>query len=614
MTISHIFKLMTFCIILCVGVGLSNSWAYEISDIDIRQVGETTYVTIKADGPVIYEDFMMDRPHRIVIDCKNAQNKVRTSILENLEAKGITAIRVGQRDLFEELPEPTVRIVIDLAERASYLILTEENNLIVAIDTMGFKEGEGLPTETPSPPESKPQMDRTSSSTNPSPVSPDGDYLPPVQTGTDDRPAYVAGDDFIVVENPQTPGMEEDAEDAALEEEKLISFDLIKADVRNVLRFLADYGNVNIVASNAVGGLISMRLIDVPWRRAMDLILDVSNFVAIEEEDGIIRVVTKNEFDQIERQKLRNQQELEELLPFTTEVIKVQYATASEIQPALSRVKSPKGSIQVDRRTNSIIMTDLPSYIEEARALLTKLDTYIPQVVIQAKVVSIAPNATKQFGINWSAGNFGNPLVDTHAEGETSFPLLGTTAFRFGTLLSTIDISAMIQMLEDQGQGETLSEPRITVLDNEEAKIHAGQGRTRTEKSPEGTEVTQKTEDIGVTLRVTPHVIADDKVLMDLYVEVSSIAPEAAGQELINKDDAETRVMVDNGATAVIGGLMSTDRNRSKSVVPFLGHLPVFGQLFRSERSTLNKRELMIFVTPTVIKPPVKEYERADRG
>lgn len=615
--------LVTFIISIFSFNGFSQPEEYLLNRLTVEQVGKTTYVTIGGTDIINYNDSLLEEPLRIVIDCQGAIDSLPAIEKSDLQGTGILSIRSYQYNKELGLPTPITRITIDLEEKTSYIIMGDEKNLILAIDAVGFQEGEGLKT-----PEEIKILEEETRIHEPPPASPEESTEPdldeeekeittptrtaprkPPQTQIErDRPippAYEHGRDFIIVEEKEEEKSEKPEEVEKEVEMRKISFRLIDAEIRNILRLMADFAGVNIVAGSEIKGEVTVILNDVPWRQALNIILKTKNFGIIEEDYGILRVVTQSEVERAQREKYEAEKELERLAPLKTEVLKIKYATAQELLRVAQTVQDERGSVNVEDRTNSLIITGTANYIKKVKDLVSKLDTHTPQVVVQARVISITPSLTKDFGIQWGIGNPLNPTTDTHIDANVNPGALSTTGgtVAFGSLVSGFELETLFSAMESQGQGEVLSEPRITVLDNKSARIHAGMQRESTLQDEAGNTITQ-TQDIGVILEVSPHIVADDKILMDLSVEISSLPEVSTEQRVINKDDAETQIMVDNNATAVIGGLMRTDRTQTQTSVPILGKLPLFGKFFRKDTYSLQKRELMIFVTPTIVRPP----------
>jgi type IV pilus assembly protein PilQ len=291
--------------------------------------------------------------------------------------------------------------------------------------------------------------------------------------------------------------------------------------------------------------------------------------------------------------------------PLETRLIKLNYANAKELQGVVQSILSRRGQIQVDDRTNTIVVSDVPEVVAQAERMATGLDQETPQIEIVAKLVDVDVSSLREFGVNWlgRAFNIGN-TTDTFEEfdiiAEVSDPVL---RFKIGTLTNPGQLELELQALELQRKANIISNPRITTVDNREAKIVVGQKIPLIVQDVAGNAVSQLTT-IGIQLQVTPHLTADRKIVMDIHPEVSDLSTQSTvqGGIIINTSEADTRVMVDDGQTAVIGGLIRDNTGRVKTGIPVLMDVPLLGFLFSSTSDVEQKRELVIFVTPSLVQ------------
>ena len=397
-----------------------------------------------------------------------------------------------------------------------------------------------------------------------------------------------------------------------------MSIDVQGADIRTVLRSIAEFANINIVAGKDVKGTVSLQLRDVPWKDALTAVCRTQALDFI-EEGGIIRVdqADKLQAEIIARES--NEARRIEVQPLVTKAYKLQYAHASEIQKALLNVLTKRGSVDYDNRTNMLIITDIESKIPDAEAMARLLDTKTPQIEIVAKLVDIDVSALRQLGIRWGVrnldiANFTNPSKDVDPKGwptggesnqigvdtpnDTRAGAIGGVLTRpWGTL------EFLLEQLEQKRQAQIISNPRITTVDNREAKILVGQKIPLITQDVAGNAVTQL-QTIGIQLKVTPHLTDDKRIMLDLHPEVSDLSTQSTvqGGVIINTSEADTRVMVDNGQTAVIGGLIRTNEGTVVTGVPILMNIPILGGLFRNKSVVKQQRELVIFVTPRLVE------------
>jgi len=371
--------------------------------------------------------------------------------------------------------------------------------------------------------------------------------------------------------------------------QKPISLSFESADIRTVLRTFAELGKVNIVASEKVKGRITLRLRNVPWEQAFLTVLRVHGLTKVEEE-GIIGVLTM-----AEREAQKG------IIPLETKIFRIKYATAEEINAAITSMLTNRGGSTVDERTNSVIVTDIPSVLNMIDNLLNEIDSPTPQVMIEAKIVELDYKIAQELGIEWYV-EYAEPTSETHIGGGVDAGIVGPGQFVFGKLLSGVDIESMLKMLESEDKAEILSQPKIAVLDNEPAMIMSGKRVPVITMDEAGNQIVQF-YDVALKLNVTPHINPEDQIMLELHPEVSDLSSEAtvAGGIIILTNEAKTKLMVNNGQTAVIGGILRNKTSKVKRGIPFLSRIPLLGNLFGSTSTLTTKSELMIFVTPYII-------------
>jgi len=409
--------------------------------------------------------------------------------------------------------------------------------------------------------------------------------------------------------------------------EGTFTMDVEGADIRTVLRAIAEFSGRNIVPGRDVRGPVRISLRNVSWQNALRTILR-SNGLDYTEEGGILRVddAAKLHAEALDRESARAKQQ--ELVPLETAIIKLNYANASELNSALQSALSRRGQIQVDKRTNSLIVSDLSTNIETVTRMAEALDSTTPQIEITAKLVDVDAEALRGFGIEWNLApqspEFWSGVDDPNNPGNTVLPGGGpihnddytlnvagdqntgisnpATRLTFGVFKNWASIEAQLQMLEQNRKANIISNPRVTTVDNREAKILVGQKIPLIVQDVAGNPVSQL-QTIGIQLKVTPHLTQDRKIVMDLHPEVSDLSTQSTvqGGVIINTSEADTRVMVDDGQTAVIGGLIRTNDSHVRRGVPLLKDIPLLGALFRSDNTIKQNRELLIFVTPRLV-------------
>jgi len=398
-------------------------------------------------------------------------------------------------------------------------------------------------------------------------------------------------------------------------EAALITMDFKEADIRNVLRIISYESGVNIIPGPEVQGTVSVRVANVPWERALDAILKANGFAYV-RDGNIIRVGTMKKLKEEELQ---------------TQTYFLNFATAATVKESLKEVLSERGKINTDARTNALVVTDIPSRLTAIQKIIKALDTETLQVSIEAKIIEVALIKGEELGINWgtefSVTGAQRPTIwpfDKRSDSRWNpddFPDAGgtgiggdTTPFRFGILNAT-GLSAALKMIRQRTDSNILQSPRVTTLNNQEATITSGNQYpipSYSYNSDRGQwEITGfEYLDLGVTLKVTPSVNRSGYIIMKVHPSVKELgAPVPFGTAQIPQyttRETETQVMIKDGETIVIGGLMENKVQKDITKIPLLGDIPVLGYLFRRESSsgTKNKKtELVIFITARVVKP-----------
>ena len=399
------------------------------------------------------------------------------------------------------------------------------------------------------------------------------------------------------------------------------SIDVEGADIRTIVRAVAEFSGRNIVVGKDVKGTVKVALKNVGWQEALRTILR-SNGLDYVEEGGILRVddLSKLQTESVERETARAK--AMELRPLDTRIIKLNYANAGELAASLQPSLTRRGSIQVERRTNSLIVSDLEETCSKIEQMASNLDSTTPQIEITAKLVDVEAEALRDMGIQWNVGQATPAFFDgvptppgrraMNPNNDNNQGLAGeitesipdhSVAIEYGIFKDWGSVEVQLQALEQNRKTNIISNPRITTVDNREAKILVGQKIPLIVQDVAGNAVSQL-QTIGIQLKVTPHLTQDKKIIMDLHPEVSALATRSTvqGGVIINTSEADTRVMVDDGQTAVIGGLIRTDESSIRRGVPIMKDIPLIGMLFRSSNTDRVNRELIIFVTPRLVE------------
>ncbi len=381
-----------------------------------------------------------------------------------------------------------------------------------------------------------------------------------------------------------------------------VSIDVQGADIQTVLRSLADFGGRNIIAGPEVKGDVTVRLRDVPWAQAFDIILEANGFGWSKTEAGLIRVTTiKNlQTESLERESAERKRE--DLLPLETRIYKLKFAKADELELALKSSLSNRGEIKPESRSNSLIVKDIRRNLDAMAKMVEELDYQTLQIEITARLVDVDSKYTRELGVNWTATNIDDG--DVFGDGSVTAPIgSGVGQVHVGVAGTDADIDVTLDMLASENKAEIISNPRITTLDNQPARILVGKKIPLIVSDAAGNPITQLTT-IGIQMTVTPHVNSNNTITMDLHPEVSDLSSQATvqGGIIIVTSEAATRVMVNDNETAVIGGLIRTNDANREDGVPILKDIPLFGNLFKSSNKTKESRELLILVTPRIVK------------
>ncbi|MEW5895484.1 MAG: type IV pilus secretin PilQ [Candidatus Omnitrophota bacterium] len=431
--------------------------------------------------------------------------------------------------------------------------------------------------------------------------------------GSESRPA---------VQEPvdQVEGVSDNREKGNSLAEGMVSLDFRDADIKDVLRILSLKSGVNIVAGPEVTGLVTIQLENVSWQRALDVVLQTYGY-AYDHQDNIITVTT------IENLKKRREDVmlLSEQEPLVTKAFVLNYAKAVDIINAVEKMKTERGAINYDERTNSIIVRDAASNVEMIGEIVRQLDATTPQVLIEAKIIETQLGNTDKLGIDWSTEisaqgaswsttwPFTRVVSNKNLLAEIPATTVSEAPFTYGTLNFNA-FQATLQMLESRNDTNTLSNPRLVTLDNQPARIVVGTqypfpAYTYNEEQGQMQVSGWEYKDIGVIFEVTPHVNNAGMVTLDLKPRVTAIIDDATVQvegttvPQLTTREASTSVMIKDGETLVIGGLISNTKTDNESKFPILGDIPLIGRLFRYDSKVNTKTDLLIFLTPHIITP-----------
>ncbi|MFW1800493.1 type IV pilus secretin PilQ [Acinetobacter nematophilus] len=440
---------------------------------------------------------------------------------------------------------------------------------------------------------------------------------------------------------------------------KKISLDFQDIEVRRVLQLLADFTGINMVAADSVQGNITLRLKDVPWDQALDIILKTKNLDK-RRNGSVIWIAPVTELIKVEEDEAKAYAQSIKLAPLQTEYVQLNYAKATDIEKMIVQGKnsstasntssnssvdplgdsvgsllSPRGTISTDPRTNTLIINDTAQKIDQIRKMIDLLDVSVKQVMVEARIVRATTDFTKEMGVKWGILSQGitrnNDLLvggseqtlwdlrDPDDDGKYTIDRTngnnlnvdlgvtgaGASKIAFGLIsMSDFMLDLELSALQSDGYGEVISTPKVMTADKQKAKVSSGQQIPYQTTQTAGGAATATTEfkDALLSLDVTPSITPDGKVQMQLNITSDTrggVAPN--GEIILNKNQINTNVLVDNGETVVLGGIFEQETTSSQTKVPFLGDIPYLGRLFRKDVKSDNKRELLIFVTPRIV-------------
>lgn len=416
-----------------------------------------------------------------------------------------------------------------------------------------------------------------------------------------------------------------------------LSLNFQNIEVRSVLQLIADFTSLNLVASDTVTGSITLRLQNVPWDQALDLILKTKGLDK-RQIGNVLLVAPADEIAAREQLELESQRQIESLAPLRTEYVRVNYARAGDLEALIrseGSLLSSRGSVTVDERTNTLIIQDTDRKLDEIREVISTLDIAVQQVLIEARVVIATSDLTNELGVRWGGlafegnrigrsgrgfaasgssqnvlnfgvGVFNQDTVDIETPGDMIVDLgvQNSEATRF--TLGFVDIASGILELElsalaAEGYGELVATPKVLTADQQPALIASGSQIGYQEATSSGATAVSFV-DAELRLEVTPRITPDGRIIMDLRINNDSVGTIIAGIPSINTNRVETTVLVNDGETVVLGGIFQQTRTEGVVKTPFLGDLPWIGRLFRREYRTDDKQELLIFITPRLLR------------
>ncbi len=604
------------------------------SPVDFKQMDHKSRIVVTLTGEPKYESYMLSK-NTIAVDIKNAF--VPKHLQRGLDTKEFeSAVEYVQMQNVKAGKLNDVRVSIKLREEVPFETTREGKVLFIDIEKPKKVEGKiepGVPPKKEEVPAEAKKEEVKKEEEKPAPEKPVAEpkiaepkvaekKALPAEEKAGPKPIVIKGEEGGLPEKIYTG--------------RKLSLDFKDADIKNILRLIAEVSNFNVITADDVSGKITMRLVDVPWDQALDIVLQAKGLGKI-QVGNVIWVAPRDALKRQEQDILEQRRAKEKLEDLVDDLIPINYATAKDIMPQVKGILSDRGDIKVDDRTNTLIVKDIGSKIAKVKNLVKLLDTKTPQVIIEARIVEAGLSFQRELGIKWGFDIGGvklNPDGTVNKSWRTGGGIAGTTlgtptreVLDYGALarasvpgaiattpiLEAIFEKGTLGMLdialsahEGKGDIKIVSSPKIATLDNKEASIEQGLRIPYPKLTTEGT-VTTDFIDANLKLTVTPHVTGDGNVRM--IVKAKKDAPDQSitvlGVPSIDKKEAITEVLVRDGGVATIAGIYSISRTDATDSVPLLGKIPLLGWLFKREVKEDTRKDLLIFISPRIIRDQI---------
>jgi len=589
-------------------------------------------VTLSGSGRLAYTTLELENPQRLVIDLAGTVSRVDHSQVA-VDRGGVQRVRAGQ---FKRSPEPVSRVVIDLDGPVPYHIEAGESDLKIAFGAPGAPAPVAAAQADPSPAPAAadaavaPAETKTVEAAQvPTTVAVDNAPAPTVATRAlaPDAIEKLLRSPSLAAEEPPAgltpaPTAQGNFETRTIVTDKSsyagkkISLNLVDTDIKQIFRLFHEISGLNFVLDPAVEGKVTIVLDNVPWDQALDIILK-NNGLDKQYENNVIRIAPTQKLaaEAAQRKQLKEAKDLE-VEPITI-TRTLSYAKAEDVEKVIrdGGILSTRGKVMVDKRTNALIISDIPKKLQPLDQLISTLDSETPQVMIEARIVETSKSFSQDLGIKWGFNAAADNAHGTatrlqfpytaSAKYGLNLPGAGTAstlAFSFGNILDSFTLDIALSDLETEGRGRILSSPKIATQNNERAEIE--QGVRIPVVSTTATEINVEFVSASLRLAVTPQITADGTVAMDVTVENNSpdFVNRVGDVPPIRTQRAQTKILVADGGTAVIGGIFTINEGTSEVGVPWFRKIPGLGWLFKTRNITNENRELLIFITPKIVK------------
>ncbi len=562
-----------------------------------------TEIILVGDGEFRYESFVLDNPDRLVIDLPGVVSRLDRDKIQ-IDDGSVTRVRAAQH---RSGVDPMARVVVDLAAPVDYEFETRGDDLVVSFGSK--RSAEPALASLIDELESRHAIEAEPADTGRS-------VDPEVIERVLGAPSLAAPTPYQESSGGGSFQTQTISAETVSYSGKQISLNLVDADIKQVFRLFHEISGLNFVLDPSVAGQVTIVLDNVPWDQALDIILKNNGLDKVLEAN-VIRIATTQKLAQeaASRKQLKEAKELE-VEPITI-TRTLSYAKAAEVERVVrdSGVLTSRGRVIVDERTNTLIISDIPKKVQPLDKLISTLDAETPQVMIEARVVETSRDFVQDLGVVWGA----TAIADASRGTSTglSFPhnasvryglnLPGeggasSLAFKLGNVIDSFTLDVALNTLETEGTGRVLSSPKIATQNNERAEIE--QGVRIPIVNTTATEINVEFVSASLKMTVTPQITAEGTIILDVIVENNSpdFVNTAGGVPSIRTQRAQTKVLISDGGTTVIGGIFTVNEGRSEVGVPWFRKVPVFGWLFKTQNITNQNRELLIFITPKIMR------------
>lgn len=608
-----------------------------IKKIDIAETPAALIVSAQLSGRAVSQVFALDNPLRLVVDLFGVIYSEPTTAFP-VGKSGLDRVRVAQFQNAE--PGPITRLVFDLSEPRYYSLHSDEDALKISF----YKDKVPLQAESSLPDKQSPRLQPANTTPLPAASLKSNEEKlegvnPEKKAETSAQASPKKADSSQAVESRSDQEQEDKFKPKVIAgvEEKYwgepITLRFKEADLRDVILFIGQYANLNVIFDPAVKGVLTCSLEDVPWDQALDLLLK-NNKLGRTIEGNVLRVAPISVLTREDEELRKLRDSKEQAGPVQVKTITLSYSKAKDIQGLLTTKKSPRGEIIIDERTNTLIISDVAEKLDLLEKLISVLDTPTPQVSIEARIVEASSIFVKNLGVQWGFKGISDPFYGNQTSLQfpnkalvdgalipqgivtkgIGGPLGGyainlpapafTTVlgFSMANILDTFRLDVALSALETSGHGRIISSPKITTQNNHEAYIV--QGRQIPVQTVANFTVTTRYVNAALELRATPQITAEGTIIMVINIQnnAADFANLVNGIPPITTQSAQTTVMIPDGGTTVIGGIYRSEDSISREKVPLLHQIPILGNLFRSFARTKQNRELLIFITPRIIK------------